>query len=48
VPIEIQNGKAKPLVKIVHSSSAPVQFTVDVPAAGAKAVLDPGWSILRR
>jgi hypothetical protein len=48
VPIEIQIGKAKPLVKIVHSSSEPVQFTVDVPATGAKAVLDPGWSVLRR
>jgi aminopeptidase N len=48
VPIEIQVGKAKPIVKIVHTASEPVQFTVDVPAQTAKAVLDPGWSVLRR
>jgi hypothetical protein len=48
VPIEIQVGKAKPVVKVVHSSSEPVQFTADVPPTGAKAVLDPGWSVLRR
>jgi ABC-type sugar transport system permease subunit len=48
VPVEIQVGRAKPIVKIVHTSSEPVQFTVAVPAATAKAVLDPGWSVLRR
>ena len=48
VPVEIQVGKAKPIVKIIHTSSEPVQFSVDVPSATAKAVLDPGWSVLRR
>ena len=48
VPVEIQVGKAKPMVKIVHTSSEPVSFSVDVPNATAKAVLDPGWGVLRR
>jgi hypothetical protein len=48
VPVEIQTGKGKPLVQMVRTSSEPVQFSVNVPAATAKAVLDPGWSILRR
>ena len=48
VPIEIQIGKSKPIVKIVHTASEPVQFTVDVPGASARAVLDPGWAVLRR
>ena len=42
VPIEIQIGRNKPIVKIVHTASEPVQFTVDVPVTSAKAVLDPG------
>ena len=48
VPVEIQTGKAKPVVKIVHTASEPVQFTVDVPTASARATLDPGWAVLRR
>ena len=47
VPVEIRSPGAKPIVKIIRTSADPVKFTVDV-APGAKAVLDPGWSILRR
>jgi hypothetical protein len=48
VPVEVQTGRAKPAVQVVRTSSDPVQFTVNVAAANAKAVLDPGWSVLRR
>src|SRR5262249_9721644 len=48
VPVEIQVGKARPVVNIVHTSSEPVQFTVPVSGPSAKAVLDPGWGVLRR
>ncbi|HYA17665.1 MAG TPA: M1 family aminopeptidase [Bryobacteraceae bacterium] len=47
VPVEIQTGKGK-VVKQVRTGSGPVTFSVPVAAAGAKAVLDPGSSILRR
>ena len=47
VPVEIQTGRGK-VVKDVQTSSEPVSFSVPVTAAGAKAVLDPGSSVLRR
>ncbi len=48
VPVEIQTGRGKPVVKMVRTNSDPVSFSVPVPAPGAKAVLDPGSSVLRR
>lgn len=48
VPVEIQTGRAKPAVQMVRTASEPVSFTVPVPGPAAKAVLDPGWSVLRR
>ncbi len=47
VPIEIQTGKGK-VVREVRTSSEPVQFSVPVTIANAKAVLDPGSSVLHR
>jgi hypothetical protein len=48
VPVEIRSGAAKPIVKYVVTGSDPAKFSVEVPGPGAKATLDPGWSILRR
>ena len=48
IPIEIQNGRAKPVVQQVRTSSDPVPFSVNVTSPSAKAVLDPSWSVLRR
>ena len=48
IPVEIQVGKAKPVVKLVRTSSEPVEFTVPVAVASAKAVLDPGMTVLHR
>jgi hypothetical protein len=47
VPVEIQTGKGK-VVKQIRTGSGPVSFSVPVAAANARAVLDPGSSILRR
>ena len=47
VPVEIQTVKGK-VVKMVRTSSEPVPFSVDVPSNAARAVLDPGLSVLRR
>jgi hypothetical protein len=47
VPIEIQTGKGK-VVREIRTSSDPVPFSVPVTIANAKAVLDPGDSVLRR
>lgn len=48
VPVEVQIGRGKPILKQVRTSSEPVPFTVSVPVLNAKAVLDPGSSVLRR
>jgi len=48
VPVEIQTARGKSVVQVVRTSSEPVQFTVNVASPTAKAVLDPGWSVLRR
>ncbi|HWR54369.1 MAG TPA: M1 family aminopeptidase [Bryobacteraceae bacterium] len=48
VPIEIQFAKGKPVIHWVRTSSDPVPFSVIVPQAPAKVVLDPGGSILRK
>jgi hypothetical protein len=48
VPVEIQTGRGKPVVKVVRTGSDPVPFSASVAAASAKAVLDPGLSVLRR
>jgi len=48
VPVEIQTGRGKPVVKQVRTGSEPVPFTLGVTAVNAKAVLDPGLSVLRR
>ncbi len=47
VPIEIQTGHGK-VVRQVRTASDPVSFSVPVTIANAKAVLDPGASVLRR
>jgi hypothetical protein len=47
VPIEIQTGKGK-VTRQIRTGSDPVQFSVPVTIANAKAVLDPGSSVLRR
>lgn len=47
VPVEIQTGRGK-VVREVQTSSDPVSFSVPVTGAGAKAVLDPGASVLQR
>jgi aminopeptidase N len=48
VPVEIQTGRAKAVVQQVRTASEPVQFSVPVASPSARAVLDPGWSVLRR
>lgn len=48
VPVEIQTPRARTVVKNVKTSNEPVEFSAPVAAAGAKAVLDPGLSVLRR
>ena len=48
VPVEIRTGAGKPIVKMVVTGSEPAKFSVEVPGPGAKAMLDPGWSVLRR
>ena len=47
VPVEIQSGRVK-VMKLVETGSEPVPFSVPVSSAMAKAVLDPGLTILRR
>ena len=48
VPVEIRMGTGKPVVRQIRTSGEPVKFTVEMPGLGAKAALDPGWSVLRR
>lgn len=48
VPVEIRFGAGKPIVKMVRTVDGPVKFILDVAGPGAKAMLDPGWSVLRR
>jgi hypothetical protein len=48
VPVEIQTARGKPVLQVVRTSSEPVKFSVNVSSPSAKAVLDPGWSVLRR
>jgi hypothetical protein len=48
VPVEIQTARGKSVLKSMFTSSEPVQLTVPVTSPTAKAVLDPGWSVLRR
>ncbi len=47
-PVEIRAGAGKPVIKMVRTGDEPAKFSVDVPGPGAKAVLDPGWAILKR
>lgn len=47
VPIEIQTGKGK-VVQQVRTGPEPVSFSIPVSLQNAKAVLDPGLSVLRR
>ena len=47
VPVEIQTGRGK-VVRQLQTGSDPVPFSVPVTAATARAVLDPGSSVLRR
>lgn len=47
IPVEIQTGRGK-IVLNVQTGPDPATFSVPVTAANAKAVLDPGTSVLRR
>jgi hypothetical protein len=47
VPVEVQTGKGK-VVRQLRTGSEPVAFSIPVTVANAKAVLDPGLSVLRR
>lgn len=47
VPVEIQTGRGK-VVRQVETGSEPASFSIAVEAANAKAMLDPGSSVLRR
>jgi hypothetical protein len=46
VPVEIQFGKTKPLMRLVRTSNEPAVFTIALRQAPAKVVLDPGNSVL--
>jgi hypothetical protein len=48
VPIEIQVGRAKPIVKWVQTSNEPVQLQLTLPAAPTKVTLNPGEAVLIR
>jgi Peptidase family M1 domain len=47
IPVEIQTGRGK-VVKLLETGGEPVEFSVAVAAANARAMLDPGSSVLRR
>jgi hypothetical protein len=47
VPVEIQTGRGK-VIRQIRTGSDPVAFSVPVTVPSAKAVLDPGSSVLRR
>ena len=47
IPVEIQTGRGK-VVKMLRTGSDPAPFSVAVTSPGAKAVLDPALSVLRR
>jgi len=47
IPVEIQTGRGK-VVRDLQTGPDPAAFSVPVTAATAKAVLDPGTSVLRR
>ena len=49
VPVEIQFGKmAKPVTRLVRTSSEPAVFTIPVRQAPSKVLLDPGNSVLAK
>lgn len=48
IPIEIQSARGAAKAVQVATGSDPAAFSVPVTSPGAKAVLDPHWSILRR
>jgi hypothetical protein len=48
VPVEIQTSRGKSVVKTLWTNSDPVQLTVAVTSPTAKAILDPGLSVLHR
>lgn len=48
VPVEIQLGRGKSLTKWIRTASEPVSFTVVLPSAPVKVLLDPQNAILKR
>lgn len=48
VPVEIQTGRAKAIVHWVHTSSEPVQFSINLTGPPLKVTLDPGNAALAR
>jgi hypothetical protein len=48
IPVEIRTSAGKTITRQVRTSSGAVKFSADAVGPGAKATLDPGWSILRR
>jgi hypothetical protein len=47
-PVEIQLGHGKSLVHWVQTADGGVTFSVPVPSAPVKVLLDPDGSVLRR
>jgi hypothetical protein len=47
VPVEVQTGHGK-VIRQVRTGSEPVAFSIPVTIPSAKAILDPGSSVLRR
>ncbi|MGH9722784.1 MAG: M1 family aminopeptidase [Bryobacteraceae bacterium] len=48
VPIEIQFGRAKPIIHWVRTSSEPAAFSLTLKQAPTKVVLNPGAAVLTR
>lgn len=48
VPVEIQTGKARPVVKWVATSNEPAQFEMGLTAMPARVTLDPGATLMRK
>ncbi len=48
VPVEVQIAKGKTVTLLVRTGSDPEPFSVNVPAATAKAILDPQGMVLKR
>ncbi len=48
VPVVIETGKGKAVIKLVRTSSEPVPFTIVVPQTPARVLLDPANTVLHQ